>query len=59
MKDEPRYHVYATHVLDKWENKNIDCRDMILGHNCSYELTSRYIPSDKGIDGLKYWEPMR
>lgn len=44
IMEEPRYHVFKTHVFDRWLRKDIDCKDMILGHACSWELPERYIP---------------
>ena len=46
MIEEPRYHVYKTYILDKWENKVIEFEDMIIGHQCSYELPTRFEEKD-------------
>ena len=44
---EPRYYLMKTHVFDRWENKEIDCMDMIIGHECAYFIPSKLPPDEK------------
>lgn len=48
-KDEPRYHIISTGVVDRWENKIIDALDMIVGHGCSWSLPERFINNYDGV----------
>ena len=44
---EPRYFLLKTHVFDRWENKEIDCKDMIIGHECAYYVPSGFVPDER------------
>jgi hypothetical protein len=44
---EPRYYLMKTHVFDRWENKEIDCKDMIIGHECAYFVPDRFVPDER------------
>lgn len=49
-KVEPRYHVSQTCLWDNWEGKEIDFKDMVLGHDCSYDLAPRFVQSNEPIE---------
>lgn len=44
---EPRYHLLKDCVFDRWENKEIDCKDMIIGHECAYIVPERFVPDER------------
>lgn len=55
MNKEPRYYLLKDHVLDTWEDKKIDCKDMLPGHDCSYVIPARFISEER----KRMWrEPM-
>lgn len=43
--NEPRYHLTATGVFDRWENKMIEVKNIIMGHECAYDLPKSLLVS--------------
>ena len=41
--EEPRYTMQKIGFYDNWENKLIDAKDLIIGHECTWIMPERYV----------------